>query len=124
MAELSTCLDEKARMMQAIHEVLNPAAMEAEGSDNQGANTLGSVEALHPMIKASINIVSAHVEQLVVSHATTAPPPPPAGAAHPTGTCTIQHMWVPHTPFSQHQLAQGAVEAHGQPHFPMRWQAS
>ena len=56
MAELSTHLDEMARMMLSIHEVLNLAAMEAEGSINQRDNALGSVEALHPMFEVSINV--------------------------------------------------------------------
>ena len=117
MAELTSRLDETATTMQAIHEALNPEAMEAEGSVNQGVNVLGSVEALHPMVEASINVMGTCVEQLIISRATTALPPPPAGAARPTGACTIQHVRVPDTPFGQYQSASGAVAAHGQPHF-------
>ena len=117
MAELTSHLDMTARTMQAIHEALNPEAMEAEGSVNQGANALGSVEALHPMVEASINMVGTCVEQLIISGATTVLPPPPAGAAHPINACTIQHVRVPDMPFGQHQSAPGAMAAHGQPHF-------
>ena len=112
MEQLQQRLDETTRTMQAIHEALNPGAMEAEGSVNGGQ--LQAVETLHPMVESSINAVGTRVEAMVAECAAAAPPKDPKLSE---GACHVAHVRVPSQPFGKCHPAAGATAGYGQPHF-------